>query len=247
MTGPRSENCPYRGTFATSEFRKISNCSARVVPTETDFNRNGGTFCSHWDEECMGSELMTGFLENNNQSGHPLSRISIAGLDDLGYTVDYSTADTYTVDDLDETCQCTTKPSTRQRQRLHALEPPYRKRLRSAKSMDTSVHQFGLLQNLLSESLSSEEKPSRRQRRRISEEAYHVAMSYGLKILSERRNDQQIQNQFASSMLNEGTVDGSTSAIAAKTTRYVGDQVVSVLVEDNSEIYGVMVVSDDAI
>lgn len=235
--------------MATLEFRKISNCSTVKVPTETDFARNGGTFCTHWDEECMGSELMTGFLENNNQSTHPLSRISIAGLDDLGYTVDYTTADTFTVDHLNENCQCTTtKPSTRQRQ-LQERKPSYRKRLRLAKNIDNSVHQFGLLQDSSSSSSSSseEEKQPRRQRRRISDEAYQIAMSYGLNILSERRNDQQIQNKLVSSILNEGTVDGSSSsAMATKTTRYVGDQVVSVLVEDNGEIYGVMVVSDDA-
>ena len=243
MTGPRASDCPYLSPSATSEFRKISNCSSVQVPTETDFDRNGGTFCTHWDEECMGSELMTGFLEKNNQSTHPLSRISIAGLDDLGYSVDYSTADTFTADDLNKNCKCTTIPSTR-REQQQALEPPHRKRLRSVKNIDTGVHQFGLLQGSSSSS-EEEEKPPQRQRRRISDEAYELAMSYGLNVLSERRNDQQTQIPFVSSISNQSTIDG-TSTSTTETTRYVGDQIVSVLVEDNGEIYGVMVVSDDA-
>jgi len=40
---------------------------------------------------------MTGFL---NRGPNPLSRLTIATLQDIGYTVDYSTADEYGVDDL---------------------------------------------------------------------------------------------------------------------------------------------------
>lgn len=242
MTGPRSQDCPYKGAIATSEFRKVSNCSLAKVPTETDFDRTGGTFCSHWDELCLGSELMTGFLEKNNQSLHPLSRITIAGLEDLGYTVDYRTADEFTSDDLDDKCQCTTRASTRQRR--EARQPPNRKRLRTIAEMDSGVHQFGLVDELASSLLSGRMSP-RRQRRRISDKAYDVAMSYGLNLLSQRRAEYQIRNKIASAVSNEETI-GSNSAETAK-TRYIGDQVVSVLVEDDGEIYGVMVINDDAI
>ena len=241
VTGPRSSNCPYKGTLASAEFRKISNCSTSNAPTETGFDPNGGTFCSHWKESCMRSELMTGFLENNNQSAHPLSRITIAGLGDLGYSVDYTTADTFTVDDLNDNCQCTTKPPTRQRRTIQQPPLPYRKRLRSTQHTDTDVHQFGLTEDSpLSSSPGG--KSSRRQRRRISDEAHQIAMTYGLNVLTERRNDQQLQNKFITTVSNDNTSDTTTPA---KTTRYVGDQVISVLIEDNGEIYGVMVVNDE--
>jgi hypothetical protein len=236
ITGPRSSNCPYKASLATTEFRKISNCSTAKVPTETDFDRNGGTFCTHWDEVCLKSELMTGFLENNNQSSHPLSRITIAGLDDLGYTVDYTTADPFTVDDLDETCQCQTPSLLSKPTRQH------RKQLRSAPHMDAAagVYQFGLLgeDNSLVPS-------STRQRRRISDEAHQIATTYGLTILDERRNDLLVQNQLASAVSNENNGDTTTTTTA--TTRYVGDQVISVLIEEDGEIYGVMVINDDEV
>jgi hypothetical protein len=51
----------------------------------------------------MKSELMTGFL---NSGLNPLSRITIATLGDLGYTVDYSTAERYGTNDVTTSCRC---------------------------------------------------------------------------------------------------------------------------------------------
>ena len=114
VTGPDSLNCPYNGPLATAEYKKITGCS--VVPTENNGTLNDGTFCGHWDEECMKSELMTGFLRGGLS---PLSRITIATLGDLGYTVDYSTAETYGTNDVTASCRCglrslseSNKPST---------------------------------------------------------------------------------------------------------------------------------------
>jgi hypothetical protein len=64
---------------------------ASTPPIETDFGP--GTRGSHFDEACFNNELMTGFL--NSGSSNPLSKLSIATLDDLGYQVDYSQADEY--------------------------------------------------------------------------------------------------------------------------------------------------------
>jgi hypothetical protein len=100
VTGPQRKNCPYRGKKATAEFQAISGCG--VVPTENDGDRDGGTFCGHWDEECMGTELMTGFVDPIA----PLSRITVATLEDLGYEVDYTNVDNYTANDLNPNCQC---------------------------------------------------------------------------------------------------------------------------------------------
>lgn len=100
VTGPITSNCPYNGPRANAEYESITGCP--VVPTEQD--GNPGTRCGHWDEECMRSELMTGFL--NGAGPHPLSRITIATLEDLGYTVDYSMAESYGTNDVNSACTC---------------------------------------------------------------------------------------------------------------------------------------------
>jgi hypothetical protein len=48
---------------------------------------------------------MTAFLG----PGKKLSRITIGSLEDLGYKVDYSKADAFTVDNLDSSCICTAR------------------------------------------------------------------------------------------------------------------------------------------
>jgi Leishmanolysin len=101
VTGPDTSNCPYNGPLANAEYKKITGCN--VVPTENTGTINDGTFCGHWDEECMRSELMTGYLNNGL---NPLSRITIATLGDLGYTVDYSTAESYSTNDVAASCRC---------------------------------------------------------------------------------------------------------------------------------------------
>ena len=101
VTGPDTANCPYNGPLANAEYKSITGCD--VVPTENSGTIDDGTFCGHWDEDCMNSELMTGFL---NGGLNPLSRITIATLGDLGYTVDYSTAESYGTSDVDSSCRC---------------------------------------------------------------------------------------------------------------------------------------------
>lgn len=50
------------------------------LPIEGDFGP--GTQFSHWDEETLNNELMTGFL---NLGENPLSRITAGSIRDLGY------------------------------------------------------------------------------------------------------------------------------------------------------------------
>jgi len=95
VTGP-APDCPYLGPLATAEFQSLSGCLV-APPTQVDV-------CGHWDEECMGAELMTGFVKN--QTVLSLSRITIASLADLGYEVDYSAADPFSKSDLNPDCQC---------------------------------------------------------------------------------------------------------------------------------------------
>lgn len=64
----------------------------RYVPLE---DQGGlGTAVGHWRESVFGNELMTGYL---NQGSQPLSRLTVAALADLGYGVDLSAADPYSI------------------------------------------------------------------------------------------------------------------------------------------------------
>lgn len=98
ITGSFAEQCPYQGTFANNEFFSISGCS--VVPTENDGVPFDGTFCIHWDEDCLQEELMTGSFIQGASTPLKLSRITIASFADMGYNVSYASADPFSVDDL---------------------------------------------------------------------------------------------------------------------------------------------------
>lgn len=57
-----------------------------------EYRAGAGSSCSHWDEAILGHELMSPVL---NYGKNYLSKITIGGLADLGYAVDYAQADTF--------------------------------------------------------------------------------------------------------------------------------------------------------
>jgi Leishmanolysin len=189
-----SPNCDYIGSNANREFAKVSGCSS--VPVERDFGR--GTACGHWDEECMGSELMTGFL---GRSVCPLSRITVGTLQDMGYQVDYSKADPFSRSDLNPNCTCPIRHLRQNERSLLDMKPRKGFALANAASGDS--------------------------RRRLSDTAEAMAIEAGLEYL-------ETNAQSA----NDNHVDdiGIT---------YVADKIVSVLVVENGEIYGVTVYQPD--
>ncbi len=64
----------------------------KKVPIEDQ--GGGGTRFVHWRERVMGSELMTGFIDDGP---NPLSIITVGSLGDMGYEVDLTGAEEYTV------------------------------------------------------------------------------------------------------------------------------------------------------
>jgi Leishmanolysin len=194
-------NCNYVGSNANREFTAISGCSS--VPVERDYG--GGTACGHWDEECMGNELMTGFL---GPSTSPLSRITVGTLQDLGYQVDYSKADAFGRSDLAASCTC--------RRRLRQKE----------RAMLDMKH--GKVFSVTSVATSSGRSTIGDSRRHLSESAEAMAIEAGLEYL--QTNAQQA---------NE------TQVVDDVGITYVADKVVSVLVLENGEIYGVTVYQPD--
>jgi Leishmanolysin len=112
LTKP-APNCDYFGSNANREFTAVSGCRGQV-PIER--HGGNGTACGHWDEECMGRELMTGYSESTGPC--PLSRITIGTLQDMGYQVDYSKADPYSRSDLATGC---TSPIRQRREKERSL------------------------------------------------------------------------------------------------------------------------------
>ncbi|MEI8072406.1 MAG: Calx-beta domain-containing protein [Planctomycetota bacterium] len=79
----------FTGSNALREF-KIFAPTATGVPLET--TGTAGTVGGHWLETVFGNELMTGF---SDRGVNPISRITVGAFQDMGYTVNYNSADSY--------------------------------------------------------------------------------------------------------------------------------------------------------
>jgi hypothetical protein len=85
----------FTGRNARREYGKLLKKKAADVPVE---NTGGaGTADGHWRESVFRNELMSGFIAARN---NPLSRLTVASLQDMGYEVDLSKAEPYALPDL---------------------------------------------------------------------------------------------------------------------------------------------------
>lgn len=82
--GDQASDYPYLCTKATNVWQNDWGCTG-TPPVETD--GGGGTAGGHWDEACLINELMTGWV---NYGVMPLSKLTAAALDDMGYTINYA-------------------------------------------------------------------------------------------------------------------------------------------------------------
>ena len=83
------------GKNARREYGKLLKKKAADVPVE---NTGGpGTADGHWRESVFRNELMSGFIAAPN---NPMSRMTVASLQDLGYAVDLSKAEPYKLPNL---------------------------------------------------------------------------------------------------------------------------------------------------
>ncbi|MEM8911649.1 MAG: lamin tail domain-containing protein [Planctomycetota bacterium] len=93
------EDPRFLGEAATAEYNAIFGLAESSVPVEDD--GGPGTALGHWEEDDLrngsslsfGAELMTGFL--NAGVVNPISRITIAQFQDIGYEVEFRTADDF--------------------------------------------------------------------------------------------------------------------------------------------------------
>jgi len=95
---PASSNPVFNGSAAVSKYIAAGGPpGATNVPVEAC--GSSGTVNGHWRETVFGAELMTGYI---NGAVRPLSAVSIASFKDIGYTVNYASADPYIL--LGATC-----------------------------------------------------------------------------------------------------------------------------------------------
>ncbi|MGE3783432.1 MAG: leishmanolysin-related zinc metalloendopeptidase [Alphaproteobacteria bacterium] len=69
----------YTGKAGLAAYQAAGHSGASFIPVETD--GGPGTAGAHWDEQALGNELMTGYINNSNY----LSSFSLMSLADLGY------------------------------------------------------------------------------------------------------------------------------------------------------------------
>ena len=95
LKGAGTANPRFTGAAGKAEFGKLKAAGPAEVPVE---NTGGaGTRDGHWRESVFRTELMSGFIAAPN---NPLSRMTVASLKDLGYTVDLTQAEAYVLPNL---------------------------------------------------------------------------------------------------------------------------------------------------
>jgi len=91
LTGFGGSNPLFIGAAAVTEYNALFGTNVTGVPVES--GGGPGTAYGHWSETVFENELMTGYLSGSTQ---PISRVTVASLQDLGYTVNLAAADAYT-------------------------------------------------------------------------------------------------------------------------------------------------------
>jgi hypothetical protein len=84
LEGEETDTPTYVGANAIAQYQSYGKLSATGVPVQPKV-------LAHWDEDYLGTELMTPYANDRNQ----LSRVTLGALADLGYTVNYGRADYY--------------------------------------------------------------------------------------------------------------------------------------------------------
>ena len=90
-TNPLVSNNQYTGANALAAYNSYFGLNATFIPVEND--GGSGTAGSHWDEQALTNELMTGYINNDGNAAtvtdNYLSKFSVMSLADLGYAVTY--------------------------------------------------------------------------------------------------------------------------------------------------------------
>jgi hypothetical protein len=116
LAGANSNDPRFTGAAAKKEYGVLTGGAPTPVPVE---NTGGaGTKNSHWRETLFVNELMSGFIAAPN---NPLSRLTVASLQDLGYVVDLTAAEPYALPDLRAMAEAGLMAARREAAHHHAL------------------------------------------------------------------------------------------------------------------------------
>ena len=92
LRGARGPNPVFVGPHAMAAYGGLTGGAPAPVPVA---NTGGaGTRDAHWREADFGHELMSGFIA---ATGNPISRVTAASLEDLGYVVNLDAAEPYSL------------------------------------------------------------------------------------------------------------------------------------------------------
>jgi predicted Zn-dependent protease len=90
LKGANTSNPTFKGANAMKEYGKLRGTDSAPVPVES--KGGAGTRDSHWRDTVFANELMTGFVSD---PPNPMSRMTVASLQDMGYVVNVALAEKY--------------------------------------------------------------------------------------------------------------------------------------------------------
>lgn len=91
LSGAGTTDPHFLGSRAATEYNAIFGTSISYVPVE-GLPSGPGSRDGHWRESVFGNEIMTPYISG---AGNPISRVTVASLADIGYTVNMAAADFY--------------------------------------------------------------------------------------------------------------------------------------------------------
>jgi hypothetical protein len=93
LKGAGTANPTFQGANAMREYGKLRGVN-KSLPVPVENIGGPGTRDSHWRDSVFNAEMMTGFV---NVGGNPMSRMTVASLQDLGYEVNLNAAEPYSL------------------------------------------------------------------------------------------------------------------------------------------------------
>lgn len=94
VTGAGTADPQYVGVRALAEYRALVGSGSTPTGVPVENVGGAGSRDAHWRESVFDNELMTSIAESPGIS-MPISRLTVASLEDLGYRVNYAAADPY--------------------------------------------------------------------------------------------------------------------------------------------------------
>jgi Leishmanolysin len=232
VTGPATANCPYNGINGNREYSTLSGCSTNVLlPIEQDGDTT--VSCRNFDEECFNDEIMTSTLPISSSTMPIISRLTVATLQDLGYTVNYPAADLYSTSNMNPNCVCSTNTNTRRRRDGSLVKIV--KSINLSDNDDSPSSNTTTTTTMSSFLSKSSWRNNKKKKRILSNDGYKIAQEFGKKIL----RDDRIRYNRASAASKQKSHSKTTAT-------YVGSDFISILYNDKDNgLFNVIVTSND--